>query len=136
MEAQQASLSSSSSSSSSSSISSSLSQCNLSLLSPKVLAPSPLGAPLTTYSPLVLGLKKPPPLLPSSSSSPSSPSPSPLLDYSSIKKERPASPSQDGASGPQWREQWWNNSQQERRGTGLPDENHSLEDSKEVRDPV
>ncbi|KAF5896984.1 putative zinc finger protein R05D3.3, partial [Clarias magur] len=132
MEAQQASLSSSSSSSSSSSISSSLSQCNLSLLSPKVLAPSPLGAPLTTYSPLVLGLKKPPPLLPSSSSSPSSPSPSPLLDFSSIKKERPASPGQDGSSRGQWREQWWNNSQQERRGTGLPDENHSLEDSKET----
>ncbi|XP_053083531.1 cut-like homeobox 1b isoform X3 [Pangasianodon hypophthalmus] len=132
MEAQQASLSSSSSSSSSSSISSSLSQCDLSLLSPKVLAPSPLGAPLTTYSPLALGLKKPPPLLPSSSSSPSSPSPSPLLDFSSIKKERPASPGQDGASRVQWREQWWNSSQQERRGTGLPDENHSLEDSKEV----
>ncbi|XP_047662569.1 cut-like homeobox 1b isoform X3 [Tachysurus fulvidraco] len=132
MEAQQASLSSSSSSSSSSSISSSLSQCDLSLLSPRVLAPSPLGAPLTTYSPLALGLKKPPPLLPSSSSSPSSPSPSPLLDYSSIKKERPASPGQDGASRVQWREQWWNNSQQERRGTGLSDENHSIEDSKEV----
>ncbi|XP_060730698.1 cut-like homeobox 1b isoform X2 [Tachysurus vachellii] len=132
MEAQQASLSSSSSSSSSSSISSSLSQCDLSLLSPRVLAPSPLGAPLTTYSPLSLGLKKPPPLLPSSSSSPSSPSPSPLLDFSSIKKERPASPGQDGASRVQWREQWWNNSQQERRGTGLSDENHSIEDSKEV----
>ncbi|XP_047662568.1 cut-like homeobox 1b isoform X2 [Tachysurus fulvidraco] len=132
MEAQQASLSSSSSSSSSSSISSSLSQCDLSLLSPRVLAPSPLGAPLTTYSPLALGLKKPPPLLPSSSSSPSSPSPSPLLDYSSIKKERPASPGQDGASRVQWREQWWNNSQQERRGTGLSDENHSIEDSKET----
>ncbi|XP_060761874.1 cut-like homeobox 1b isoform X4 [Neoarius graeffei] len=132
MEAQQASLSSSSSSSSSSSISSSLSQCDLSALSPKVLAPSPLGAPLTSYSPLVLGLKKPPPLLPSSSSSPSSPSPSPLLDFSSIKKERPASPGQDGASRVQWREQWWNNLQQERRGTGLPDENHSMEDSKEV----
>ncbi|XP_058274541.1 cut-like homeobox 1b isoform X4 [Hemibagrus wyckioides] len=132
MEAQQASLSSSSSSSSSSSISSSLSQCDLSLLSPKVLAPSPLGAPLTTYSPLALGLKKPPPLLPSSSSSPSSPSPSPLLDFSSIKKERPVSPGQDGASRVPWREQWWNSSQQERRGTGLPDENHSMEDSKEV----
>ncbi|XP_060761877.1 cut-like homeobox 1b isoform X7 [Neoarius graeffei] len=132
MEAQQASLSSSSSSSSSSSISSSLSQCDLSALSPKVLAPSPLGAPLTSYSPLVLGLKKPPPLLPSSSSSPSSPSPSPLLDFSSIKKERPASPGQDGASRVQWREQWWNNLQQERRGTGLPDENHSMEDSKET----
>ncbi|GAA6069660.1 cut-like homeobox 1b isoform X1, partial [Tachysurus ichikawai] len=132
MEAQQASLSSSSSSSSSSSISSSLSQCDLSLLSPRVLAPSPLGAPLTTYSPLALGLKKPPPLLPSSSSSPSSPSPSPLLDFSSIKKERPASPGQDGASRVQWREQWWNNSQQERRGTGLSDENHSIEDSKET----
>ncbi|KAK3513138.1 hypothetical protein QTP70_003779 [Hemibagrus guttatus] len=132
MEAQQASLSSSSSSSSSSSISSSLSQCDLSLLSPKVLAPSPLGAPLTTYSPLALGLKKPPPLLPSSSSSPSSPSPSPLLDFSSIKRERPASPCQDGASRVQWREQWWNSSQQERRGTGLADENHSMEDSKET----
>ncbi|XP_058274539.1 cut-like homeobox 1b isoform X2 [Hemibagrus wyckioides] len=132
MEAQQASLSSSSSSSSSSSISSSLSQCDLSLLSPKVLAPSPLGAPLTTYSPLALGLKKPPPLLPSSSSSPSSPSPSPLLDFSSIKKERPVSPGQDGASRVPWREQWWNSSQQERRGTGLPDENHSMEDSKET----
>ncbi|KAI5626435.1 homeobox protein cut-like 1 isoform X5 [Silurus asotus] len=132
MEAQQASLSSSSSSSSSSSISSSLSHSDLSLLSPKLLASSPLVAPLTTYSPLALGLKKPPPLLPSSSSSPSSPSPSPLLDFSSIKKERPASPGQDGASRVQWREQWWNNSQQERRGTGLPDENHSLEDSKET----
>ncbi|TSN21155.1 Homeobox protein cut-like 1 [Bagarius yarrelli] len=132
MEAQQASLSSSSSSSSSSSISSSLSQCDLSLLSPKVFAPSPLGAPLTTYSPMALGLKKPSLLPPSASSSPSSPSPSPLLDYSSIKKERPASPVQDGASRVQWREQWWNNSQQERKGTGLSDENHSLEDSRET----
>ncbi|XP_053529673.1 cut-like homeobox 1b isoform X3 [Ictalurus punctatus] len=132
MEAQQTSLSSSSSSSSSSSISSSLSQCDLSLLSPKVLAPSPLGAPLTAYSSLALGLKKPPLLISCSSSSPSSPSPSPLLDFSGIKKERPASPGQDGASRVQWREQWWNNSQQERRATGLPDENHSMEDSKEV----
>ncbi|XP_053529672.1 cut-like homeobox 1b isoform X2 [Ictalurus punctatus] len=132
MEAQQTSLSSSSSSSSSSSISSSLSQCDLSLLSPKVLAPSPLGAPLTAYSSLALGLKKPPLLISCSSSSPSSPSPSPLLDFSGIKKERPASPGQDGASRVQWREQWWNNSQQERRATGLPDENHSMEDSKET----
>ncbi|XP_062844252.1 cut-like homeobox 1b isoform X2 [Trichomycterus rosablanca] len=133
MEAQQASLSSSSSSLSSSSISSSsFSHCDVSLLSPKVLAPSPLSAPLPAYSPLALRLKKPPPLLASSSSSPSSPSPSPLLDFSNVKKERPASPVQDGASRAVWREQWWSNLQPERRGPGLPDENHSAEDSKEV----
>lgn len=134
MEAQQASLSSSSSSLSSSSISSSFSQCDASLLSPKLpVPPSPLSAPLPAYSSLALGLKKPPPLLASSSSSPSSPSPSPLLDFSGIKKERPASPGQEGgASRAAWREQWWSHLQPDRRGHGLTEENHA-EDSKEVR---
>ncbi|XP_066508178.1 homeobox protein cut-like 1 isoform X2 [Hoplias malabaricus] len=147
MEAQQAALepvlkaSSSSSSSSSSSISS-LSQGDLSMLSPKVLVPSTLGAPLPAYSPLSLVLKKPPLL---ATSSPSSPSPSPLLDYNSIKKERPGSPGQDGlldggskharaldgSSRGHWRDQWWSSLQQDRH-KGQPEENHSLEDSKEV----
>ncbi|XP_072525511.1 homeobox protein cut-like 1, partial [Salminus brasiliensis] len=147
MEAQQAALepvlkaSSSSSSSSSSSISS-LSQGDLSMLSPKVLLPSTLAAPLPAYNPLSLVLKKPPLL---ASSSPSSPSPSPLLDYNSIKKERPGSPGQDGlpdggskqarvldgTSRGHWRDQWWSSLHQERHKS-QPEENHSLEDSKEV----
>uniref|UniRef100_A0A8B9LFX4 Cut like homeobox 1 n=1 Tax=Astyanax mexicanus TaxID=7994 RepID=A0A8B9LFX4_ASTMX len=115
---------------------------DLSMLSPKVLLPSTLAAPLPAYNPLSLVLKKASLL---ASSSPSSPSPSPLLDYNSIKKERPGSPGQDGlpdggskharvldgTSRGHWRDQWWSSVHQERHKS-QPEENHSLEDSKET----
>ncbi|XP_048839565.1 homeobox protein cut-like 1 isoform X2 [Brienomyrus brachyistius] len=111
---------------------SSLSPGDLSLLSPKLLGVSP------PYSPLALSLKKPTPTAASSS-------PSPLLDYSTMKKESaeppvPEASAEGGArqgrgsgAGP-WRDQWWSTMHPERRGmTPLPsEESRGQEDSKEV----
>ncbi|XP_048839564.1 homeobox protein cut-like 1 isoform X1 [Brienomyrus brachyistius] len=110
---------------------SSLSPGDLSLLSPKLLGVSP------PYSPLALSLKKPTPTAASSS-------PSPLLDYSTMKKESaeppvPEASAEGGArqgrgsgAGP-WRDQWWSTMHPERRGmTPLPsEESRGQEDSKE-----
>lgn len=113
---------------------------------------SPLTAPLPPYNPLALSLKKPPSSLLSSPSSPS-----PVLDFSSgVKREGRASSgidmSADGAlrvgrgsegsarSGSSgvgyWREQWWSNMHTDTRRnitSQTGEENHNLEDSKEVR---
>lgn len=112
---------------------SSLSPGDLSLLSPKLLGVSP------PYSPLALSLKKPPPTAASSSS------PSPLLDFSTMKKENAEPPVPEATSegggrqgrssgaGP-WRDQWWSTMHPERRGmTPLQSEDsRGQEDSKEV----
>ena len=144
MEAQQASLEPLLKASSSSS---------LALLSQRDLLNSPLTAPLPPYNPLALSLKKTPCSLLSSPSSPS-----PILDFSSsVKREGRGSSgfdfSADGAlrlsrsnessarSGSSggvgyWREQWWSNMHTDPRRTissQTGEENHNLEDSKEVR---
>lgn len=122
-------------------------------LSQRDLLGSPLTAPLPPYNPLALSLKKPPSSLLSSPSSPS-----PVLDFSSsVKREGRASSGIDmsidgplrlgrgsegsGRSGSSggvgyWREQWWSNMHTDSRKsfTSLTgEENHNLEDSKEVR---
>ncbi|XP_069040577.1 homeobox protein cut-like 1 isoform X5 [Lepisosteus oculatus] len=120
---------------------SSLSQSELSLLSPKLLASHSLTA-IQGFSPLALSLKKPPV---SASSA--------LLDFhsSAMKKESGESPipevqgAADGGSKPgrtaegarggvPWREQWWNTVHSERRGAPTPgaEDSRSQEDSKEV----
>uniref|UniRef100_A0A3Q1C4H0 Homeobox protein cut-like n=1 Tax=Amphiprion ocellaris TaxID=80972 RepID=A0A3Q1C4H0_AMPOC len=145
MEAQQAALEPILKASSSSSSSASLSQ--------RDLLGSSLTAPLPPYNPLALSLKKP------SSSLLSSPSsPSPVLDFStSVKREgRPSSgidmstdgglrlgrssegSGRSGSAGGvgYWREQWWSNMHTDSRRTyscQTGEENHNLEDSKEVR---
>ncbi|XP_023675187.1 homeobox protein cut-like 1 isoform X6 [Paramormyrops kingsleyae] len=112
---------------------SSLSPGDLSLLSPKLLGVSP------PYSPLALSMKKPPPTATACSS------PSPLLDFSTMKKENAEPPVPEATSegggrqgrssgaGP-WRDQWWSTMHPERRGmTPLPsEESRGQEDSKEV----
>uniref|UniRef100_W5M071 Homeobox protein cut-like n=1 Tax=Lepisosteus oculatus TaxID=7918 RepID=W5M071_LEPOC len=120
---------------------SSLSQSELSLLSPKLLASHSLTA-IQGFSPLALSLKKPPV---SASSA--------LLDFhsSAMKKESGESPipevqgAADGGSKPgrtaegarggvPWREQWWNTVHSERRGAPTPgaEDSRSQEDSKEA----
>lgn len=133
--------------------SSSSSSSSLASLSQRDLLSSPLTAPLPPYNPLALSLKKPTSSLLSCPSSPS-----PVLDFSSsVKREGRASSgidlSADGAlrlgrsseglgrSGSAggvgyWREQWWSNMHTDPRRTvsnQIGEENHNLEDSKEVR---
>ncbi|AWO98934.1 putative protein CASP [Scophthalmus maximus] len=121
-------------------------------LSQRDLLNSSLTAPLPPYNPLALSLKKPPSSLLSSPSSPS-----PVLDFScNVKREGRASSgidlsadgalrlgrssessSRSGSSGGvgYWREQWWSNMHTDPRRTissQTGEENHNLEDSKEV----
>lgn len=130
------------------------SSSSLASLSHRDVLSSPLTAPLPPYNPLALSLKKPPSSLLSSPSSPS-----PILDFSSsVKREGRASSGMDlsidgalrlgrsseglGRSGSAggvgyWREQWWSNMQTDPRRTisnQIGEENHNLEDSKEVRE--
>lgn len=125
-------------------------------LSQRDLLNSPLTAPLPPYNPLALSLKKPPSSLLSSPSSPS-----PVLDFScNVKREGRTSSGIDmsldgalrlgrgsessarsGSSGgvSYWREQWWSNMHAEPRRTSSSqtgEENHHLEDSKEVEEEV
>uniref|UniRef100_A0A8C6T3F4 Homeobox protein cut-like n=1 Tax=Neogobius melanostomus TaxID=47308 RepID=A0A8C6T3F4_9GOBI len=124
-----------------------------SALSQRDLLGSALTAPLPPYNPLALSLKKPSGSILSSPSSPS-----PILDFSSSGKREGRhsagmdlssdgalrlgrgsdSVSRSGSTGGvgYWREQWWSNMHTDPRKTTsgqMGEENHSQEDSKEVR---